>query len=115
PWRSWQRKRFAAAVGWFALALLGKEECVAFPLFLLLCGGPGPRTAIGGMLALSAAAGARVLYALQLTPSAPAGAQAGIPATQYLLAQGPVIWRYLRLLIIPWGFTVDPEIAVPPL
>src|SRR5262249_10810805 len=40
--------------------------------------------------------------------------QAGISPWQYLLAQGTVIWRYLRLLAIPWGFTVDPQIAAPP-
>src|SRR5439155_22103201 len=32
-----------------------------------------------------------------------------------LLAQGPVILSYLRLLIVPYGFTVDPDIAVSPL
>ena len=27
--------------------------------------------------------------------------------------QGTVLWRYLRLFAIPYGFTVDPEIRVP--
>jgi tetratricopeptide (TPR) repeat protein len=40
--------------------------------------------------------------------------QSAITPWHYFLAQGPVIWRYLRLLIIPYGFTVDPEIAIPP-
>jgi hypothetical protein len=66
------------------------------------------------MLALSLAAGARVIYATTVTPGAPAGAQAGITPWHYLMAQGPVILRYLRLLAIPYGFTVDPEIGVPP-
>jgi tetratricopeptide (TPR) repeat protein len=114
-WRSWTTKRYALAVVWFGVALLAKEECVAFPLFLLLCGGPGPRRAIAGMLAFAAAAGARVLYALHVTPGAPAGEHAGISPLQYALAQGPVIWRYLRLLAVPWGFTVDPDIPIPPL
>ncbi len=34
-------------------------------------------------------------------------------ALEYFLAQGPVIWRYLRLLLLPFGFTVDPQIAMP--
>jgi hypothetical protein len=34
-------------------------------------------------------------------------------ALAYFLAQGPVIWRYLRLLLFPYGFTVDPQIPVP--
>jgi len=33
----------------------------------------------------------------------------------YLLAQGAVIIRYLRLLVVPYGFTVDPDVRVPPL
>jgi tetratricopeptide (TPR) repeat protein len=40
--------------------------------------------------------------------------QAGITPWKYFLAQGPVILRYLRLLALPWGFSVDPAIAVPP-
>src|SRR5690349_8012079 len=30
-WRSWLAKRYAMATVWFGLALLAKEECVAFP------------------------------------------------------------------------------------
>jgi tetratricopeptide (TPR) repeat protein len=62
---------------------------------------------------LALAAGARVIYATTVTPGAPAGSQAGITPWHYLLAQGPVILRYLRLLLIPYGFTVDPDIRVP--
>jgi len=46
---------------------------------------------------------------------APAGFQAGITPWNYLLAQGAVIIRYLRLLVVPYGFTVDPDVRVPPL
>jgi len=46
-------------------------------------------------------------------------AVAGVPRAAhpgtYLLSQGVVIWHYLRLLVFPWGFTVDPDIPVPPL
>jgi tetratricopeptide (TPR) repeat protein len=59
-------------------------------------------------------AGLRVIYATAVTPGAPAGIQAGISPWHYFLAQGPVIWRYLRLLIAPVGFTVDPAISIPP-
>lgn len=67
------------------------------------------------MFLLSLAAGLRVVYTAAVTPASAAGTQAGISPWHYLLAQGPVIWRYLRLLVIPYGFTVDPEIAMPPL
>jgi hypothetical protein len=110
--RAWLGGRRWTATAWFALALLAKEECVTFPLFLLLL--ERDLHSFAGMLVLAAAAGARALYATAVTPGAPAGVQAGISPGAYWLAQGPVIWRYLRLLVVPWGFTVDPDIRVPP-
>ncbi len=101
------------AVVWFAAALLAKEESAAFPLVLPLLG--RRRLApMAVMMGLAIAAAARVIYATAVTPGAPAGLQAGIAPWRYFLAQGPVIWRYLRLLIVPYGFTVDPDIRVPP-
>ena len=117
---AWIEGRRWEAVAWFALALLAKEECAAFPLALLLLFPPKDTSErrsvtapLGTMLLLGVAAGARVLYAISVTPGAQAGAQAGISPGAYLLTQGPVILRYLRLTVVPYGFTVDPEIAVP--
>lgn len=110
---AWLSGRSWVAVAWFAAALLAKEECAAFPLVLLLL--DRKRLApVAVMLALAVAAAARVIYAIAITPGAPAGLQAGITPWRYFLAQGPVIWRYLRLLLVPFGFTVDPDIHVPP-
>jgi hypothetical protein len=105
-------------VACFAAALLAKEECAAFPLVLAMLPLPLPdsrrgRSHIAVMLGLAVAAGARVVYAAAVTPGAPAGLHAGISPWHYLLAQGPVILRYLRLLIVPYGFTVDAGIHVP--
>jgi tetratricopeptide (TPR) repeat protein len=128
---SWITGRHWAAVAWFAAALLAKEEVAAFPLALwLLCGerfwpalpaslrwrgNAGLRRApLLLMLFLSLAAGLRVIYATTATTGPAAGLQAGVTPWHYLLAQGPVMWRYLRLLAIPYGFTVDPEISIPP-
>jgi tetratricopeptide (TPR) repeat protein len=117
----WLEGRPWLALVWFALALLAKEECAAFPLVLawLEWRGalPAPRrskAAIAAMLALSLAAGARVIWALNVTPGAPGGAQAGISPAHYLLAQSVVIWRYLQLIAVPYGFTIDPDIHVSP-
>ncbi|HLK65679.1 MAG TPA: tetratricopeptide repeat protein [Bryobacteraceae bacterium] len=120
---AWINGRHWVAVAWFAAALLAKEEVAAFPLVLALLSISAPRAEkgppariwapIAAMLLLSLSAGARVLYATSVTPGAPAGAQAGITPWNYLLAQGPVILRYLRFLVIPYGFTVDPDIRVP--
>jgi tetratricopeptide (TPR) repeat protein len=116
---AWMAGRPWLAVACFAAALAAKEECAAFPLVMALwCWTQRPRRSpwpIAAMLALSLGAGLRVIYAAAVTPGAQAGAQAGITPANYALAQGAVILRYLRLLAVPWGFTIDPGIAVPPL
>jgi len=113
---AWLEERPWLAVACFAGALAAKEECAAFPVVLLVLAPPGRKrlASIAAMLGLSVAAAARVLYALAVTPGAPAGLEAGITPWRYALAQGTVIPRYLRLLAVPYGFTVDPEIRVPP-
>ena len=100
-----------AAVAWFAAALLAKEEVAAFPLALAVLPGAKGRVwsaAFWSMVGLSAAAGLRVIWAISVTP----GVQAGLSPWNYLLAQGTVILRYLRLVVVPYGFTVDPDIHV---
>jgi tetratricopeptide (TPR) repeat protein len=110
----WLNGRQWTAVAWFAAALLAKEEVAAFPLVLLLV--DRKRIApIATMLGLALAAGARTAYATAVVPGSGAGAQAGIAPAQYFLAQGPVVLRYLRLMIVPYGFTVDPNVRVPAL
>jgi hypothetical protein len=116
---AWLRGARWWAVAWFAAALGAKQECVAFPIFLALLSMSRfkrieYRKPIAVMLALSIAAGVAVMLVAQRTPGSQAGAHAGVGPASYFLAQGPVIWRYFRLLIIPWGFNVDPQIAVPP-
>jgi len=114
----WLQGRPWIGVLCFALALLAKEEVAAFPLLLAWLEWRGAMTGkskrkwapIGAMLALAAVAGARVIWATTVVPGAPAGVQAGISPLQYFLAQGQVILRYLQLIILPYGFTVDPEI-----
>jgi tetratricopeptide (TPR) repeat protein len=55
------------------------------------------------MAVLALAAIARLIYATH-----------GVVAPwKYLLAQGPAPWRYLRLIVLPFGFTVDPDIRAP--
>jgi hypothetical protein len=108
--RSWIEARYWAAAGWFALALLGKEECVTLPFFLLLihC----EVLPAVGMMCLSLAAGIRVLLALKYLHVSGAGATAGVAPLDYLSTQSIVIIRYFRLLLIPYGFTFDPDIPV---
>jgi tetratricopeptide (TPR) repeat protein len=109
----WLEGRSWIAVAWFAAALLAKEEAAAFPLVLWWLDRKRRAPALV-MLALSAAAGLRAFYATAVVAGSGAGLQAGITPGHYFLAQGIVILRYLRLLIVPYGFTVDPDIRIPP-
>ena len=111
----WLRDRIWPAVALFALALLAKEECVTFPLFLALVDwsrGKRRWNAVGTMLGLAFLLGLRVLIATKFVPQGGGGFASRITPFEYFTAQGLVIVRYLRLLVVPWGFTVDPEIRI---
>ncbi|MCC6536994.1 MAG: glycosyltransferase family 39 protein [Bryobacterales bacterium] len=114
---AWLRGRHWMAVAWFASALLAKEEVAAFPVFLALLHNATARLArerapIAAMLALSLAAVARVAWVAATTPGSGAGTQAGVSPWAYFLTQGYAILRYLQMLAVPVGFTVDPDIPV---
>ena len=114
---AWLGGRHWLGTLWFGVALLAKEECAAFPVFLLLLHlaisrNAGERRPIAAMLGLASMAAARVAVLAAITPGSGAGAQAGISSGAYLLTQGYSILRYLQLLAIPIGFTVDPDIPV---
>jgi len=109
---AWLDGRSWLAVAWFAVALLGKEEAAAFPLVLWMLERGQRRRTIGpilAMLALSLAAGLRVVWVAR-TLGTGAGVGPGLSPWTYLAAQGAAILRYLRLVVVPWGFTVDAEI-----
>jgi len=89
---AWIEARPWLAVAAFAAALLADEHCFALPgAFLLL--GRERKLPLACMAALAVAAVARVhlgAYGLAL-----------------------VSLRFLRLLVLPWGFTVDPDVHEP--
>lgn len=103
---AWSRGRMWLAVALFAVALMGKEEAAAFPVALWLLDRPKNRGPLYAMLALSLAAGLRVIWAAQ-TLGREVGVHAGVTPWEYLAAQGYAICRYLQLVVAPWGFTVD--------
>ncbi len=116
--RAWLDGAPWVAAAWFVPALLAKEECAAFPLFRVLLGlaGKGPKRAwapVASMVALATAAGLRAMIAASKIAGAGVGATAAYSPEKYFAAQGAVIWRYIRLLVLPFGFSVDPEIGVP--
>jgi len=113
--RSWIAGRFWTAALWFTVAMLAKEECAALPLVLILLPAPRNRRAFSTMILVALAIGLRTLLAAAAIPGSGSGAQSGISPLAYFAAQGVSIWRYLRLLVIPWGFSIDPALTRPPL
>jgi len=116
---SWTSGKEWRAVGWFALALLSKEEAVAFPLFVAWLAWWRDRTlshvpSLVAMLALSLAAGARVLWAGASVPGSGVGPHAGVTPFEYFLAQGIAIPRYFREFLLPYGLTIESPLSVPP-
>jgi len=111
----WLNDRPALALAAFAGSLLAKEEWVAFPLALLLIDfarGAKPKWPyIAGMLALSAAFGARVIYATKAIAGAGSGLGQDMLPAKYLLLQGGAIPEYFFRLAVPIRMSIDP--AVP--
>jgi len=114
--RSWLAEKPWVGTGWFALGLLAKEECAAFPVFLWFLEYIRKRErripALGAMAGLAGVAVWRVAVLAAETPGSGAGAQADVTPMQYLATQGWSIIRYLQLLAIPVGFSVEPNIRV---
>ncbi|MCS7026574.1 MAG: tetratricopeptide repeat protein [Bryobacteraceae bacterium] len=114
--RAWLNQRPRLAAGWFALALMAKEECVTFPVVLALLdrstGRKGTSKPLLAMLGLSLLFGARVLWLSTITPGSGAGAQSGVSPLSYFSVQGLAILRYLRLLIWPQGFTIESPLSL---
>jgi hypothetical protein len=111
--RSWVLDRHWPAAMWFGAAMLAKEECAALPVFLLLLDLSRGRKVLAGPLAtmfgIAVALGLRVVWATTVLAGSQAGTQAGISPLEYFAVQGEVVWRYARMLVVPWGFTVDSE------
>jgi hypothetical protein len=106
----WIRGRVWISVLWFAAAVFAKEECVTVPLVLALIAWRGRVAPLSAMLAISAAAGMRVLAAIQATGMVNIGLNAGVSPFAYLVAQGFSLCRSFGLLVVPWAFSVDPQI-----
>jgi len=115
--RLWIAGRRWHAVAAFALALLAKEECAAFPAFLLLLHFStnrerGERAPLAAMFSLSLAAVGRVGWLAATIPGSGAGPQSGVGPAEYFLTQGIALWRYLRLVAVPTGFSFEPGLRV---
>ncbi len=117
-WKAWLSEKYGAAVGYFALALLAKEEAAAFPVFLIgaeyfvgkkgLNGLTAFRTPLALMGSLVALAAVRLAYAADVTAGAGVGFDlVEVSTSEYLLTQPRVIWEYLWLVVWPTGLNFD--------
>ncbi len=117
-WNEWLRGKRWSSVVWFGIALLAKEDCVTFPALILLALlslkqlQRADWRPLQVMFGLSIVAGIRAALATKEIAGSGAGFTAGIGPFSYFGMQGWAILRYLRLLIVPWGFTIDPDIRV---
>lgn len=117
-WQWVEEKPLRATLA-FAAALLAKEECVTFPLALLMIDFARERKPrwpyIGAMLALSAAAGARVLYATKAIAGSGSGFGQQTSPWKYFVSQGHAIPGYLWRLFVPVQMSIDPARPTPDL
>lgn len=118
--RAWIQNRSWIAVSWFTLAVLSKEECIALPILFAVDAwlrGRVRRRALplGAMLAIAAVFGIRVIAAIQVTGMQNIGSHAGISPLGYLAEQGIAILRYLGMVLVPYGFSIDPQLPLSPL
>jgi tetratricopeptide (TPR) repeat protein len=114
--RLWIAGRHWPAVGVYALALMAKEECAAFPMFLGLLHlsverPKEERLPVGAMLLLALVAVGRVAYVSAVTKGSGAGLESGVPPGAYFLTQGVALWRYLQLVVAPVGFSFEPDLS----
>ena len=112
---AWGRKRHWESTAWFAAAVLAKEDCAAFPIFLLALHVSSAERdkrelpPIQAMIAIAAVAGLRVIYGLRFIGEGGGPYRAGIHPVDYFAMQGLMIPRYLARLIVPVNFSIDPD------
>lgn len=108
----WLKDKPVLTVAAFAASLLAKEEWVAFPLALVaidFARAHKPKWLyISAMLALSAAAGARVIYATKVIAGAGSGLGQQTTPWEYFLLQGQAIPGYLWRIAVPVNMPIDP-------
>jgi tetratricopeptide (TPR) repeat protein len=92
---AWIEDRPWLAVAAFAAALAADEQCTLFPLIMLVVDRKR-KVPLACMFALAVAAVAR-LY----------------PANYVIALASERFVRFLQLLVLPWGFTVDPDVREP--
>jgi tetratricopeptide (TPR) repeat protein len=110
--------RALAVLALFGAAASTKEHALTLPILLLLTdlywikGGIRANALLYGLLAAGGVvAGATVWRVLSAADTAGFHVP-GLTPLSYLYTQGRVFWVYLRLLALPFGLNVDPDVAI---
>lgn len=112
----------AAVLGLSLAALLSKQQAVAIPAVLVIIDllwnegsaieSVKKNLKLHGLLAAGAVAGAVWVFSV-LARGTTAGLRVeGITPVEYFLTQCRVFWSYVRLLALPVGQNVDPDVAI---
>jgi tetratricopeptide (TPR) repeat protein len=113
----WLDKSYVGSLSCFALALLAKEEAIAFPVFLLLLHlaqqrNKSERPALAVAFALALAAGLLSIFTTTRIRGSGAGLQSGVSPLSYLATQVHSIFFYFADFVIPIRMSFDDS---PPL
>ncbi len=108
----WLDKSYFWSLLAFALALLAKEEAIAFPLFLLLLHlvqqrDKSERPALAIAFTLALAAGLLSLYTTSRIEGSGAGLQSGVAPLGYLATQTQSVALYFFHFLIPYPLVFD--------
>jgi tetratricopeptide (TPR) repeat protein len=114
--------RTLAVVALFGAAASTKEHALTLPVLLLLTdlywikGGVRANALLYGLLAIAGVLSGAVVWRV-LRAADTAGFHVdrlvpGLTPFTYLYTQGRVFWIYLRLLVLPAGQNLDPDIAI---
>lgn len=109
----WSKGRHGIAVAAFALGVLAKEECVAFPLLLGWLHFRTSRDARGWraialMLLVSVLAGLRVLFAASILKNTGVAGDAGVSVFEYFAQQSLALLLYAGFTLVPFTLSLEP-------
>ncbi|HLH41971.1 MAG TPA: tetratricopeptide repeat protein [Bryobacteraceae bacterium] len=110
--------RALAVTALFGAAASTKEHALTLPLLVALTdlywikGGMRANALLYGLLAAAGAAGGAFVWRVLRAADTAGFHVPGLTPLSYLYTQGRVFWMYVRLLALPWGQNLDPDIAI---
>ncbi len=122
-WRSGESMTILRAISivvLFGCAALTKEHTLTLPVLLILIdyfwgrGGIRKNAMLYALLAAGAMVGGIFVWKLIRHASTAGFGHSGLSPINYAFAEGRVIWIYLRMLVLPFGQNIDPDIAMAP-